>query len=294
MFRDIVVPLDGSRFAERALGLAERIATAWEARLHLIRVHVVRDERSAFENAVDRGLAASYLNEVAWELERRRVEGVRVAVLDGSAALAIADYGDRMNADLIVMTTHGRTGIDRRRLGSVVAVVVHHARCPVLLVRGDGTGLGGSELPLERILVAVDGSERAEELESMAVRLTMLGRPSFRIMQMRSRSAVSELLPAGDPRAIPHGRVPSAVAKADDDRCSLAGRLQAAGLRAEGVVKATDEPARDVLEAADSQRADLIVLTTRLDSGGRILTPKVVEQLLHDSTVPVLLVREEE
>ena len=113
MFRDIVVPLDGSELAEQALDLADWIAGECDARLHLVRVHLSQPGQYADEERAPRANDERYLESLASPRRAARRD-VRVAVLDGSVALAISDYADRVSADLIVMTTHGRTGDERR------------------------------------------------------------------------------------------------------------------------------------------------------------------------------------
>jgi nucleotide-binding universal stress UspA family protein len=232
MFRDIVVPLDGSGFAERALGLAGWIATESKARLHLVRARQESpDGLPGARHAAPR-VEEHYLQSVAARLHDS-VDNLSTGVLVGSAWLAIVDYADRAGADLIVMTTHGRTGDDRRRLGSVAAVVVHHARCPVLLVRGDDAK-AGTRIPFEHILAVVNGAHR-ELVEATAMRL---------------------------------------------------GTLQA-----DVVVRDTEHAAETIVDAADAEDADLIVLA-QSDTASLPFPPGLPERILRDWSSPVLLMRE--
>lgn len=261
MFHDIILPLDGSSLAECAIGPAAWIADACKARLHLVRVHVRRDGDTAEQDAVARAGAARYLQEIASWLGEGRADDRRVVVLDGSPALAIADYADRVDADLIVMTTHGRTGVERRRLGSVASVVAHHARCPVLLARGEAGEYVPRHVPLEHILVAVDGTERAEDVATLALRLGALGHPSFRIVHTLSPALVPRLAHAGAAGDVAlEERERQSGAKAESHVCGIAGRLRTAGLRAEVLVSVTEEPAKAILEAAERDGAEVVVL----------------------------------
>lgn len=281
MFRDIIVPLDGSGLAERALGLADWIATESDARLHLIRVHLASDE-NAGERRRARPAEEWYLQLLA--SSRREHGEVRVAVLDGSVALAISDYADNVNGDLIVMTTHGRTGDERRRLGSVAAVVAHHARCPVMLVRSGAPTDAMPRVPFEHILVAVDGTEQPEAVTAMALRLGALGHPVFRI--------VHTLAPALEFASVGAGAAKTDHERAEGHAAGIASRLRRAGLRAEVLVTITDSPANAIGAAAREESADLIVLPTRLDAPAPRFAPSLAEAMLRQWSSPVLLTKQ--
>ncbi len=260
MFHDIVVPLDGSSLAECAIGPAGWIATECGARLHLVRVHVRHEGSSSAEDAVARAAVTRYLHEMAGWLREGSTHETLSKVLDGSPALAIADYADRVNADLIVMTTHGRTGVERRRLGSVAAVVAHHVRCPVVLARGEPGGYVPRQAPLEHIVLGVDGSERPEDVEALALRFGSLGHPSFRIVYTLSRARVPKLAPANAVGECGGGDERQVTDKAESYVCGIVGRLRAAGLRAEILVSVMDDPARALLDAAERDKAGALVL----------------------------------
>ena len=281
MFRDIVVPLDGSGLAEQALDLADWIAGECDARLHLVRVHLSRPEPYANGERVPPGGDERYLELLASPRREARRD-VHVAVLDGSVALAISDYADRVSADLIVMTTHGRTGNERRRLGSVAAVVAHHAACPVMLVRAGER----SKAPFDHIVVAVDGTEQPEAVTSMALQLGSLGHPAFRIVHTLAPARALELIPAGGGTARPEHT------RAEDHVAGIAGRLRAAGLRAEVLVTVTESPAHAIGDAARRESADLVVLSTRLDAPSPTFAPSLAEAVLHQWTSPVLLIKQ--
>ena len=261
MFHNIVVPLDGSSLAECAIGPAGFMAGECWARLHLVRVHVRREDDTPAQDAVARTAAAGYLHQMAGWLGEVCKCDIRVALLDGSPALAIADYADRVEADLIVMTTHGRTGAQRRRMGSVAGVVAHHVQCPVVLARGEAGEYVPPQTPLRRILIALDGSERAEVVRELALQLGSLGHPSFRIVYTMSPARLPQLVHAGGGDDIAHeAEERQALCRAESYVTSIASRLRSAGLRAEVLVSVTDEPARSVLEAAECDGADAIIL----------------------------------
>lgn len=143
MYKQIVVPLDGSALAEEALEEAKKIAKVSSAPLKLIRV--VDTYRTQSLPATGMAMDYSMLSELAEEeiqdaksyLERMvaqvRDEGLQVSgdVLHGPIARQICSVASP--EDLIVMSSHGRTGIKRWFLGSVAEEVMRNAECPVLL-----------------------------------------------------------------------------------------------------------------------------------------------------------------
>jgi nucleotide-binding universal stress UspA family protein len=142
--RTIVVPLDGSDFAEGALDLATTLAQATGARLVLLTVVEGVDAASAATEEVPHWLLERRQAEIArlalyqqdWAA-RVEAEGVKVGVVigDGHPAEVIRNLSAEVKADLIVMATHGRTGFQRLRLGSVALEVMENADRPVCLVR---------------------------------------------------------------------------------------------------------------------------------------------------------------
>ena len=135
----ILVPLDGSDLAEAALEtaidiLSERPATT----LLLLRAAEARrspgadptaDKTSAVRNA------ECYLNGVAAGLRECGITRVRTAVWYGPAAPTIVEAAAAEKVDLIIMTSHGRSGVGRLIFGSVAESVLHGTRTPILMVR---------------------------------------------------------------------------------------------------------------------------------------------------------------
>jgi nucleotide-binding universal stress UspA family protein len=178
MFRQIMVPLDGSELAERALPCAERLAVLCDATLYLARVVEPRAEMTwmpgplyvalrAYADPVERAeeVAAAYLNGLRTSLAAGGVR-VEVAVPCGPAAATLLDYERTAAIDLVVMCSHGYGGLVRFALGSLAMHVLRHGAAPVLLVRAFG-----GPVPLQRVIVPLDGSARAEKVLGMVQEL---------------------------------------------------------------------------------------------------------------------------
>ncbi len=159
-YSTILVPLDGSALAERALGQAQVLAKAAGAKLLLVsvvsgfedpgmirRAESVRALEVLYEQEKQR--LAGYLSSTAQQIEEEGIS-VQTLLLEGDAAVELLRASRESGADLIVMSTHGRGGLERLWLGSVAIRVAHAAELPVLLVRVDGEvtrkRLAGSEI----------------------------------------------------------------------------------------------------------------------------------------------------
>jgi nucleotide-binding universal stress UspA family protein len=147
MFRNIVVPIDGSECARRAFDIALDLARSQGARLAICSVvdPIVISGAAPPSPAMDLVLT-DVENEarrhVAEALARARKEGVAAQgeMLVGVAFDRILEYAKAHSADLIVMGTHGRTGLPRFFIGSVAEMVLRKSPCPVLIAREDAAG----------------------------------------------------------------------------------------------------------------------------------------------------------
>ena len=137
----ILVPLDGSKLAEAALPKAVELAAVSGARLLLLRATQARgvpglDPTEAQVKAVSE--AEAYLAEVAARLSHAGTEDVDTSVWYGPPAYAIVEATRLHQTDLIVMTTHGRSGLGRLIVGSVAESVLRGTTTPILLLHAAG------------------------------------------------------------------------------------------------------------------------------------------------------------
>ena len=173
MFKRILVPLDGSKRAERALPVAARIARQTNGSLILIRVVSMATELWPYvdlETAHTQAVVEMELLEAAHYLESRaalpELEGIAVdtVVMHGPTASTILNVALSHGADLITICSRGYTGMTRWVMGSIADKLARHSAVPVLVLRDGGlqplTKSASDTHPL-RILAALDGSSRA-------------------------------------------------------------------------------------------------------------------------------------
>ncbi len=149
MFKKILVPLDGSVPAEHALNLAVDMARCYGGEITVLQVQEeaidvgtaaiaratgLATGSSEQATAIMRQQAETYLREVVY---KRIDSGVQIltVVTSGQAAECILRFAEEQSIDLIVMATHGRTGLRRLAFGSVTEDVLHNATCPVVVIR---------------------------------------------------------------------------------------------------------------------------------------------------------------
>jgi nucleotide-binding universal stress UspA family protein len=140
MYRKILVPLDGSEFSECSLEHVKAIGAGCKVpEVVLLRIieplppigWISESELEIIDNSAHEH-AAAYLQEI---VEKLKGAGLftTIAVVDGKPAHEILDYADKNNVDLIIMSTHGSSGVARWAFGSVADKVVRHSKIPVLI-----------------------------------------------------------------------------------------------------------------------------------------------------------------
>jgi nucleotide-binding universal stress UspA family protein len=304
MYSKIVVPLDGSELAEGVLphvvevirDRGSHVCLLTVAQATRITTSVLPDLLSSFDSTqeerqrVEQELA-SYLKTIAHKLEPTVTE-VQASVRFGRPADEILAFAGEVNADLIAMSTHGRSGISRWVLGSVADRVLHGAMCPVLIVRAKPRQMKPT---YQHILVPLDGSELAEQV---LPHVSALIRPNHTRIYL-----ISVLANGFSDRTItlltssPPGLQLSttALSKAEVQLTAYM-RSVAAALRERGATVNTTvkhgSPAEEILIQAAEVNADLIGMTAHGLSGvSRWVYGNVASKVLQGSLCPVLLVR---
>jgi nucleotide-binding universal stress UspA family protein len=141
MYKKILVPLDGSPLAETVLPHAQALAISEGAEIVLLRVPMIPNPEFQSRNPA---LITNIVNDIEHEAEmyvdtkvsKLISKGAKASGMtrDGSVPETILAVADEIHADVIAMSTHGRTGISRWLMGSVADKIVHHAHIPVMLI----------------------------------------------------------------------------------------------------------------------------------------------------------------
>jgi nucleotide-binding universal stress UspA family protein len=296
----ILVPLDGSDRAEHAVPLAVSVSMRSGLPVRLLHVHFpipaqwssrVEGEsiRWDFESpeAADAYVKAAHAR-IAEALRTRVSAGVRTGEV---ADELVSEIGE--DVGLVVMTTHGRTGLGSRLLGGITHKVVHDVRIPVLLVGPAVPGWSrAADVRVENIMVALDTSRASDAiLDTVRVVAGWYG----------ARIHLVGVIPVGvgfGYPSVPHGAVLESGADEEYLRQHLATRvaeLEEAGLPATSRVMRDDDVAGTLLQAAVAAKADLIAMSTHARGPAlRVLLGSVSAGVLEQATVPVLMLRPQE
>ncbi|MFN3374505.1 MAG: universal stress protein [Chloroflexus sp.] len=289
MFRTILVPLDGSPVGEEALAAAARLARIGHATVHLVHVHYPNSltpiviETLPIIDAELQSLATQheqfYLEQIAAAPVMQGVHTV-TTLLEGEIAETLAAHAQAIQANLIVMTTHGWSGFEHFWLGSVAESLLRLTHTPLWLMR-PGEPAQRAAQPLRRILVPLDGSPLSEQVLPHAQALASLDGARLiltRVMTRRRRS--DEANDAEQKRQI------------EAYLQEIASRLEAQGVPADIAVGAAEQPARALLTLSRELQVDAIALATRGQGGWqRIMVGSTADKVIRASPIPVLAVR---
>lgn len=299
MYRTLVVPLDGSPFAEQAIPTACTIARASGAHVELVRVHrtyTFELGENSHWDAVTRRDETEYLARTAASAEVRWGAEVAGTVLDGPIAEAICDHAQEVPAPLIVLSTHGRTGFSRAWLGSSADAVVRHAVAPVLLLRTREEEGAIEGTVIAEIVVALDGSGFAEQVLPHA--LSLAEATSARVVLVRVVEPVTvpvaEYAPSYASAAAAMSETTQVlIGRAEGYISGLAARLRHDHpmLDIRGDVRVAPSAATAIITDAAERHADVVALATHGRGVSRLLIGSVADKVLRGGSGAVLLVR---
>ena len=296
----ILVPLDGSMLAEGALATACDFAARDGATISLLRAAEAMALPGA--NTVEAQVTAvreaeEYLAAVVKRLADKGIKRVETHVWYGAAAASIVEAASVQKADLIVMCTHGRSGVGRLVLGSVAESVLRGTTAPILIVRADRAPL---EVPRERgrprglpmyrrALVPLDGSMIAEAIVPFI--LEIAGPLDMEVALLRVVVPAPPLVIEGSTHAVVED-VQKLRSDAEEYLAPVAAALRARGVHVTTHVRVGDAVG-EILAGARESEADLIAMTTHGRGGlGRLLFGSIAEAVLRQAEVPVFLMRQ--
>lgn len=290
----VLIPLDGSPLAEHSLTFLPALAQLGDVALHLISVvdetEEIHDLTSAEIVERERNVLTTYLGQTAADIERLYGIKAEFEVEAGVPSDAIHRRVDALRPDLLVISTHGRSGLSRWRHGSVAAGLLHGATCPILIVgpraaeHGDWRE-GETTASFDSILVPLDGSARAEQaLTTAAAMAQQFGSKLHLVRAVRPRTA-------GDP--MPGGGA-DLTSQMEQGAASYLEKVRARLHSGGDVVTAVrlGAGATELEEYIAAEQIDLVVMTSHGRSGlVRAALGSVTDRLTGNGKAPVLVVR---
>ena len=293
MYEKILVPLDGSELAEVALPFAEELAGRLGSKVTLVHViESVDDPHLPMHKTYLQKMVETAGREAKTHLEKPGGKTIKIdsATLVGHhPAEAILNYADKEGIGLIIMSTHGHSGIKRWALGSVADKLVRAARQPIALIRCGGsicTQLRENG-KLTKALVPLDGSKGSEAIIPYIEELASKLKAEVHLLHLWAPDyyTITEQRLA---------RMQSSKASAEDYIGQMSAKLKQKGIAAESDFRALDSgtEADEIIKVAGEINADIVAMSTHGRSGvSRWAMGSVAEKIIHAGSTPVLLVR---
>lgn len=300
MLDKILVPVDGSRFAEAALPIAQRMARAAKGSLHLVLIHhplpawnpaiSFPDGGAAIEEA-NRDRETAYLAALTEQVGRDSGVPVTQTLIRGTPGEAISAHAATIGAGLVVMATHGRGPVSRFWLGSTTDYVLRHVAVPVLAVHPpmEEAMPSSASLEVRRILVPVDESPLSRQVVGPAEELARLFGAELLLL-----SVVEPVIGIMDPALPFPANVDPEMERArresaESDLHALAKEVSGRGVEARFLVATALGVGATILEVREREGADLIAMSTH-GAGGlrRAFVGSVTDKVIRGSPVPVL------
>jgi nucleotide-binding universal stress UspA family protein len=298
MYKAIMVPTDGSGFDREAIRVALRIGERTGAKVRLVRVlatgsffgvaaaseglavaaEVVRSER-------DRALSELYSLEAECRVTSKAE--VTVDLHAGPVTDVLQGYARRNDIDLIVISTHGRSGLSRLSLGSVTDSLIRHTTIPVLVVRPPASYLNPRVSgPFNRIVVPLDGSTLAEQILPRVLELAKREESEITLLTILVPQSYSQKEIA-DP-SLPWWEKDISLAQAY--LSYVATRLRRRGVTVTTDIVIADNVASAIGDFASREKADMIAIATHGRGGlARMLRGSVADAIMHSGRTSMLV-----
>ena len=317
MFKKILVPLDGSMLAEKALPYAVRLANRLDAQLYLIQAvevphlltHPIKLRKELARDA------ENYLAQISRTLSspalKPHTEALRLhtSVLHGDPAREICNFVRDLEIDLVLMSTHGRSGFSRLVTGSVTTKILHQLSVPVMLVRPFGqnysqllaetfSGLGepySNRFQDEggRLLLTLDGTRLAETALEPACELASKLKGELHLLNVRDEETPFFY---GDPAGTGYLDTRYYEVAPEDEQAqvmyldNIAQKVAGKNLKPVVTVR-RGNVAEEIVAYACKIDADAIIMATHAPSElGWFLSGSTAEAVMRLSHLPVLMI----
>jgi nucleotide-binding universal stress UspA family protein len=296
MIKLIMVPLDGSAFSEQALPTALSIAKRDNADVEIVHVYEMiwpslTEGAPPLDPSLDlelRHRALERLEKLAEEMRTSANLNVKATLLDGVVEDELANYIERRHVDLVMMSTHGRSGISRLWMGGVASDLVERSLAPVLLIKPEETDSPDTRArSFSNVLIPLDGSRLGGEAIDHAIAVAGTSDVQYLLLVVLPQiGAISDVPIPG---------------LSDDDQLheaamsylvGIAKNFQVLGVNVDFRTTRHSSTARAILDVADESGSDLIAMETH-GSGGlkRLLVGSVADKVMRASKVPMLMHR---
>ena len=300
MFDPVLVPLDGSLLAECVLSHAVAIARAFDAKLVLLRV---LDKKQASEKnqlfdlvnwQINKAGAKVYMDKISARLQKSGLQ-VETAILEGLVAETITEYAQSHGTKLIVLSSHGRSGLSQWGISSSTQKIIFSAPTSVFIVRANQPVASESiERQYVRIIVPLDGSRRAENVLPMVSVLARFHQSKISIVHVVKKPEMARQMPLTREDVDLSERI---VARNRDeairylDQVRLHSPLE--GIDLQTALLPSDNAAAVLHDMVDQENIDMVALSAHGYSGNNQWPyGSMVNNFILYSKVPLLIVQD--
>lgn len=281
MFEKILVSLDGSELAEAALPYGRELAECLGSEIHMLGVCDLP--------RLPERLLKAYVDDSASKFKRAGLRA-KATVICGTPADVILEYAEKAGIDLIIMSTHGRSGLTRWVLGSVADKVLHSVTVPLFLINAKKAEAVVERKTFRKVLLPLDGSDTGESAVPFAeelARKTNARLLLLSVMMPAYRITAAQDYPGVDLEPIMKAQKESAEIYLHDVETKLKQR---------GITVSSDtmvgSAAETILDYSKEKQVDLIAMSTHGRSGfGRWILGSVTDKVVRASEIPVMVMR---
>ena len=284
MWERILVPLDGSNLAELALPYAEELAAAFNSEVILLYVSEPAENQY-------RHMHQLYIEELAGQM-KKRINKVSPLVLSGRPAEGVIGYAEKNDVGLVIMSSHGRSGITAWATGSVASKVLQAATVPLLLIRAAKPKRKVQrKVLLKRVLLPLDGSEAGEAAVSYVGEL--MDRLESEVILFGVVAAGQHIRTVGglDYILYPEQHLEAVKTEAREYLDKVYRRLKGRKGRVRVEIRVGDV-AREIIKFAEEINASLIAISSHGHSGmTKWVFGSIANKIVQASNTPVMVVR---
>ncbi len=282
MYEKILVPLDGSELAEQAMPYVERLAQKLKSEVILITVCLPGDP-------MERALA-EYVERRAEKIQSLGVS-TRSLCIEGEPAVSIINFAEKNKIGLIVISTHGKSGVSHWPLGSIAGKVVQRSNIPVFLVRSSHPAKTAADKELSNILVTLDGSRFSEAIIPYVEKLAKSMNSEVNLLRVVEPAKLPQLAAYREREKYEKEFMAKMEREAERYLAKRKTALESKGVKVNSAFL-IGKPVETILQYTEDKSANLLALTTHGFSGiAKWAYGSVASRLIDGSPKPCLLVR---
>ena len=303
MFDTILVPLDGSQLAECVLPHVVALAHPFDAEITLLRM-LEKNQAGAPAQLFDllnwqinKTKAALYLEKIKTRFQELSLRA-RTAVLEGLVAEGITEYAQKEGMKLIVLSSHGHSGLTQWGISSITQKNILSAQTSLLIVRAHQQDIQASELSektlYQRILVPLDGSQRAENVLPIITQLANFHKSQIHLVQVvQTPEMARQMPPAREDIELSNQLVARNREEAERYLEQVKSRSVLEGIAVQTHLITSDNAAVALHQLAEQERIDMVALSAHGYSGNRQWPyGSMVNNFILYGNVPLLIVQD--